>query len=114
MVEPFGYRVVAVDFTGCLHLKSAVTAVGDGLLLANPAWVSPAAFAGCETLFVDEREPYAANALRVAGTVVYPSDYPRTRERLRDRGLLVAAIDYGELAKAEGAVTCCSLVFDGA
>ena len=112
LVERFDYRVVPVEFTGCLHLKSAVTALADELLLMNPAWISESAFAGCETLHVDPRETYAANALRIADSVVYPSQFPRTRDLLVERGLRVASIDCSELAKAEGAVTCCSLVFE--
>ena len=111
LTAPFGYTVVPVAFEGCLHLKSAVTALGDELLLLNPVWVSAEAFPGLETLLVDDREPYAGNALRVAGTIIYPSQFPRTRDRLAARGLLVASTDCSELAKAEGAVTCCSLVF---
>lgn len=111
-VAPFGYLVVPVEFTGCLHLKSAVTALADELLLLNPAWVSAAAFPGRAALFVDDREPCGANALRIAGTVVYPSQFPRTRDRLIERGLRVAATDCSELAKAEGSVTCCSLIFE--
>jgi dimethylargininase len=112
IVTPLGYRVVPVDFTGCLHLKSAVTAIADGLLLLNPAWVSAAAFPECEAVFVDEREPYAANALRIAGTIVYPVHFPRTCDRLVARWLRVSTTECDELAKAEGAVTCCSLVFE--
>ena len=111
-VAPFEYRVVAVEFTGCLHLKSAVTEVADGALLLNPAWVSAHAFPDCEAISVDGQEPYAANALRVEDTVIYPADYPRTRDRLAKRGLRVTEVECGELAKAEGAVTCCSLVFE--
>jgi dimethylargininase len=112
LVTPFDYRVVPVDFKGCLHLKSAVTAVADGLLLLNPAWISEAAFPACETLPIDARESYGANALRIAGTVIYPSQFPRTRDLLVERGLRVASVDCSELAKAEGAVTCCSLIFE--
>src|SRR5262245_13370126 len=110
--EPLGYRVVPVDFDGCLHLKSAVTALGDDRLLLNPAWVSAAAFPRCQTLRVDDREPYAANALALAGTVLFPSEYPRTCDRLIEAGLRVATTDCSELTKAEGAVTCCSLIFE--
>jgi dimethylargininase len=74
--------------------------------------VPAAAFPDHDAITVDAREPYAANALRIADTVVFPSEYPRTRERLIERGLRVAAVDCGELAKAEGAVTCCSLIFE--
>jgi len=110
VVAPFGYKVVPVEFTGCLHLKSAVTALADGLLLLNPACVAAASFPDCEAVAVDEREPAAANALRVEGTVVFPSHFPRTRDRLVERGLRVALTDCSELAKAEGGVTCCSLI----
>jgi dimethylargininase len=112
LVAPFGYHVVPVDFAGCLHLKSAVTAVGDRLLLINPEWISASAFPGCSVLCIDPREPYAANALRFGRSLVYPSQYPFTLDLLTKRGLRVATVDCSELAKAEGAVTCCSLVFE--
>jgi len=111
-VSEFGYQVVPVEFSECLHLKSAVTPLGDGQLLLNPAWVSPASFPDCEVLTIDDREPFAANALSVAGTIVYASQYPRTRDRLTEAGFRVVSTDASELAKAEGAVTCCSLVFE--
>jgi dimethylargininase len=112
LVAPFDYRVLPVEFGGCLHLKSAVTEVGDGLLLANPAWVSSAAFPSFEVLAIDSREPFAANALRIGTTVVHGAQFPRTRERLVARGLEVASSDCSELAKAEGGVTCCSLLLE--
>jgi dimethylargininase len=111
LVAPFEYQVTPVEFTGCLHLKSAVTSVADGLLLLNPAWVTAESFPSFEVLAIDPREPLAANALRVADTLVYPASFSRTRERLLQRGLAVAPVDCSELTKAEGAVTCCSLVF---
>ena len=52
-----------------------------------------------------------ANALLVGSTVVYPTAYPRTRRRLEEAGIAVQTVDVSELAKAEGAVTCCSLIF---
>jgi dimethylargininase len=112
LVAPFGYRVVPVEFTGCLHLKSAVTALADDTLLLNPAWVSASAFPGFDTLAIDASEPMAANALRVGENVVYSSQYPRTAALLQQRGVRLFTVDCSELAKAEGAVTCCSLVFD--
>jgi dimethylargininase len=74
--------------------------------------VDPEAFAGLDRVEIDPSEPYAANALLAAGTVVYPEAFPRTRARLEARGLRVATVDVSELAKAEGAVTCCSLLLD--
>jgi dimethylargininase len=108
--RPFGYRVVTTAVNGCLHLKSAVTAIGDGLLLVNPRWVAADALDGLERIEVDPAEPMAANALRVGDAVLFPAHYPRTRRRLEDRGICVVSVECDELAKAEGAVTCCSIL----
>jgi dimethylargininase len=42
---------------------------------------------------------------------LYSAVFPRTLDRLIARGFSVTAVDVSELAKAEGAVTCCSLIF---
>jgi dimethylargininase len=105
-----GYVVRGVPVNGCLHLKSAATLCGPNTLLVNPAWVDPALLRGNAIIDVDPLEPHAANALVLDGGIVYPSSFPRTRERLRALGMAVHDIDLSELAKAEGAVTCCSLI----
>jgi dimethylargininase len=105
----FGYDVRSVQTHGCLHLKSAITEVADGMLLANPAWIAPGVFPG-QVIPVDPAEPYAANALRVEGMVIYAAAWSRTRRRLERCGVRVLPVDVSELAKAEAGVTCCSLI----
>lgn len=112
ILAPFGYQVRAVNVTGCLHLKSAVTQVGEHTLLVNPAWVSKEAFPGMQFIEVDASEPYAANAILVDGKVMYPSSFPKTREKLEQAGIEMLVLAADELAKAEGALTCCSLIFN--
>jgi dimethylargininase len=111
MLKPVGYEVRAVPVRGCLHLKSAATAIAPDTVLINREWIPADVFAGLSLLDVDPQEPYGANALPIADVVVYPTAFPRTRERLERRGLRVRPVDVGELQKAEGGVTCCSLVF---
>jgi len=111
LIAPYGYRVVAVDVDGCLHLKSAVTRVAADALLINPRWVSPSVFDGWRIIDVDDAEPAAANALRVGERVIFPEEFPRTRRKLEAEGIEVIAVPAGELAKAEGGVTCCSVLF---
>jgi dimethylargininase len=118
---PLGYRVTGVEVRGCLHLKSAatavlksaVTAVSEDLLLVNRAWVDTSVFErdGFSLLDIDPAEPFAANALDVGGVVVYPEEFPRTRKLMERCGVQVITVAAGELAKAEGAVTCCSVIF---
>jgi len=112
LLAPRGYTVVPVPVRGCLHLKSAVTAVAADRLLVNPAWVDGSVFAGLGTVDVDPAEPHAANALRIGDSIVFPAAFERTRRRLEGAGIGVVTVDISELARAEGAVTCCSLVFE--
>ena len=110
-LQPFGYTVREVRVTGCLHLKSAVTQVGAGTLLVNPAWVDKDNFPGMKFIEVDPSEPAAANALMVGGTVLTQPAYPKTQRRLEAAGIVPLLVDESELGKAEGALTCCALVF---
>ena len=97
---------------GCLHLKSAVTAVAPTTILINREWVPAEAFGGLILIDVDADEPSAANALLVGDSVIYPTAFHKTRARMEQHGLRVKTVDVDELAKAEGGVTCCSLVFE--
>ena len=110
-LRPFDYMVEAVRVNGCLHLKSAVTEVGPGTVLVNPEWIDPRHFADVGCIEIDPSEPYAANALRVGETVLFPEAFPLTASRLRKAGVQTRALPSDELAKAEGALTCCSLIF---
>ncbi len=110
-LRPHGYEVREVPISGCLHLKSAVTQVAEQTLLVNRRWVDTAEFDGYELVDVHPEEPWAANVLCVGGTVICSAACPRTRARLEERGIPVRAVALTELAKAEGGLTCCSLIF---
>lgn len=114
LLAPLGYAVQGVPTRECLHLKSAVTAVADGAVLVQPDWVDADVFADYRVIPVDADEPHAANALRIGDAVIHPDCFPRTRSRLEAAGVHVRTVDLSELQKAEGAVTCCSIVFDQA
>ncbi|MCX6627437.1 MAG: arginine deiminase-related protein [Candidatus Solibacter sp.] len=107
-VECFGYHVRPVVVQGCLHLKSACSYIGDAVLVHRP-WVDEAAFAGMR--MVDVPEECGANVLAIGKTVLVPAAAPRTAELLRGLGWQVKPLDNSELMKAEGALTCCSLIF---
>ena len=110
-LEGHGYTIVPVDLEGCLHLKTAVTRVGPGLLLIQRGWVDAAPFNELDRVEVAPGEPFAANALWLGGRdVIYPAAFPATAERLEERGLSLRRVDVSEIAKAEGGVTCCSLL----
>jgi dimethylargininase len=110
-LAPHRYSVTPVPVRGCLHLKSAVTLATPDALVVNPKWVDETIFGGFQLIHVDPAEPMAANVLRSGGVTFCASAYPRTRARLADRRIRTEALDATEVAKAEGALTCCSLIF---
>ena len=114
IVTDYGYDVGEVNVRGCLHLKSAVTALTEDTLIINPDWVVADHFPGRTCIQVDPSEPNAANVLRVGYTILFAASFPRTGNRLASAGFEVRPVEASELAKAEGALTCCSLLFDSA
>jgi dimethylargininase len=111
VLAPYGYSVTGLSLSGCLHLKTAVTKVKENTLLINPDWVDKSYFKDAEFIEVDPSEPFAANAILIEDKIIYSNSYPKTQKRLEDRGLQLVLVPTEEIAKAEGAVTCCSLIF---
>jgi dimethylargininase len=109
IVDLFGYGVVPVEVTGCLHLKSGACWAGGDVILANREWVDVSQFR--EFKIVDVAEPAAADVLPISDVLLVPSNFPRTFERLEELGINVRPIDVSELQKAEAGVTCMSLLF---
>lgn len=110
LLKPYGYVVAHVELRDCLHLKSALTKVDDQTLLINPNWADVSHFKHFRWIEIDAAEPYAANCLPINGQILYPTDFPKTAQKLEAHGYKLKQVDLSELAKAEGAVTCCSLI----
>ena len=107
-----GYEVVPVPLSGCLHLKSAVTYAGSETVVVNPEWVDVDLFARWQCVPVAAEEPYGANVLLVGDVVHVAASAPRTRRKLDALGFQTSALDTSEFEKAEGALTCMSLLFE--
>ena len=112
IVEPFGYVVHAVEIDGCMHLKTACTFVPPHFLVTNTSWVQPTAFGDLSVIPVDESDPFSANTLTLAGTTLVSASCPRTELRLREAGIATRRVEISEFEKAEGGLTCLSLMLE--
>lgn len=112
ILSNYGYSVIGISVSNCLHLKSAVTFIGNNTLLVNPDWINTEVFGQIKTIAIDTSEPSAANSLAINNTLIFPSNYPKTKTILQNNGFKVISLDVSEIIKAEGAVTCCSLIFN--
>jgi dimethylargininase len=107
----YGYFVRAVPVRGCLHLKTACTALPDGRLLVNRNWIDRSPLADFELIDVPQSEPWAANVALIGETVLAAAANGQATEQISQLGFRVKTIDLSEFAKAEGGITCLSLVF---
>jgi dimethylargininase len=107
-----GYSVRAIPVTGCLHFKTACTALPDGRLLVNPAWIDAATLNDIEQVVVPETEPWGANVACLNGLVVAAAANRNTNDLIHGLGFDVRPVELGEFAKAEGGVTCLSILLE--
>jgi dimethylargininase len=112
ILSPYGYQVKGVEVKGCLHLKTGCTYVGRNSILVNRSLIDAARLEGFDLIDVPATEPTAANALLIEDVVIIPISFCQTKAALEERGFNVRAIDVSELEKAEGGVTCTSLIFN--
>jgi dimethylargininase len=109
--EPFGYRVRPAAVQGCLHLKSAASDLGGDTVLIRRPCIDTGAFTGLRMIDVPAGEEGGVNVLRIGDSVLVAAGFPKTAACVEALGRRVKVVDNSELRKAEGALTCCSLVF---
>lgn len=111
IVEVFGYTVVPVAVTGGLHLTTGCGIVNDETVLLNARWVDASAFRDLRQLHVPEQEPWAANTIRVDDAVCVEQEAPRTIDLVQPYAGSIDTLDISEFRKAEGSLSCLSLIF---
>ncbi|MHC4178238.1 MAG: dimethylarginine dimethylaminohydrolase family protein [Planctomycetota bacterium] len=112
IVRRFGYRVITLPVYGCLHLKTACTALDETTLLLNPRWLETEALAGYRLVEVDENEPWAANAARVGRHLCLSAAHTRTARKIEAMDYQIETVDLSEFAKAEAGPTCLSILLN--
>jgi dimethylargininase len=106
-LAPLGRDVVAVPLGEVLHLKSAVTALPDGTLLALPELIDTGAMPTVHPV----TEETGCHVVPLGGDeVLIAASAPRTAEWLAARGYRPVVVDISEFEKLEGCVTCLSVL----
>jgi dimethylargininase len=114
VLEGLGHTSSVVDIRGVpgiLHLKSGMSYVGEGRLIAIDALASHEAFRRYTLLPVAEEEAYAANCVRANGAVLLPAGFPKLERTLAEAGYATVTLDMSEFQKMDGGLSCLSLRF---
>jgi dimethylargininase len=116
LAAPLGLAVEALLVPQGLHLLSGVNylgpapSAGPGVLVAWPGYANLPQFANLDVIVTPPAEAPAANCLALGATVIVPAGYPQTAAALWQRGWRVLSTPIGEFAKANGGVTCLSII----
>jgi dimethylargininase len=108
LAAPRGFAVVPVPLHRVLHLKSAVTALPDGTVIAaDPSLLDTSPFPSIRTV----PEEAGSHVILLGGDrVLMAASAPQSAELFDDWGFDVIAVDIGEFEKMEGCVTCLSVL----
>jgi dimethylargininase len=105
-----GLRVIAAPVSTLLHLKSAVLGLDDETVLMATDCTDPTVFVGHRVI---EKPPgeRGASALRLHdGSIVVTANTPVTMGLIQGAGFEVDWFDSSEFQKADGGLTCLSLL----
>ena len=103
-----------VPLKSFLHLKTGVSWIGGGDLLAAGELIDNPAFRDFNIIPVSPDEAYAANCIRVNDYLIIPAGFKKTGQALRRRGYRLLEVEMSEFQKMDGGVSCLSLRFRSA
>jgi dimethylargininase len=111
IAEPHGVGVESIPVREFLHLLTVVTYVGQGIVVVYQDFADHPSFQEFAKVVVPREEEYAANTLGIGNCVIMPAGYPKTEAQLRAQGFEVLPVPMSEFYKADGGVSCLSLLW---
>ena len=107
-----GKPVVSVPVLRGLHLKTRLTSLGGNLLVVDSSSIDVATLDGFRFIETGESDNYAANCLVIGEAVLMPAGFPKVAKNIRKEGLRTVELEMSEFEKAEGGLTCLSIIFN--
>jgi dimethylargininase len=108
--QKVGKKIISIPVIKGLHLKSAVSYLGNNVLLIDPERLESTAFKSFQWIEVEEKDSYAANCLALGNRIIMPAGFPTIREKILQHGFETKEVEMSEFEKADGGVTCLSII----
>jgi len=109
--EPVGLQVIPVRVQACLHLKCHASSPRANVLVATDAVLPELSLRDDQRrVQVPPHEAYAANVLGLGTQTLVHVGFPQTIQNLKDAGLDPTEIDMSEFRRADGSLTCLSVL----
>lgn len=110
-LRQWGYTVSTLPVPKALHLKTLLTYVGKGKLLAAPALAKHPALKGYQVIPISKEESHGANCLSINNMLGISTGCPSLYSQLKQRGFEPKVIDISEFRKMDGSLSCLSLLW---
>jgi dimethylargininase len=103
-------KIISVPVVKGLHLKSAVSYLGNNVLLIDHEKVESSVFKNFQWIKVEDKNSYAANCLALGNQIIMPAGFPTIREKILQYDFETHEVEMSEFEKADGGVTCLSII----
>jgi dimethylargininase len=112
ILKKYGYTGSTIPVTEVLHLKTGITYMEDGNMLAIGEHTRNKEFTEkYNVIEIPGDESYGVNCIRMNDYVLMPEGFPKTRKILDNLGYEVLETSMTEFEKMDGGLTCLSLRF---
>jgi len=109
ILQKYGMSASTISLNKMLHLKSGLSYIENNNLIVCGEFINDSRFDQYYSIEIPEKESYAANCIWVNGSVIMPTGYPITKEKIISIGYQVIEADMSEFQKLDGGLSCLSL-----
>ena len=103
--------VIPIKVNLGLHLKTSVTYLGNKTLVIDPSSIETSALSEFKWIETGNSDRYAANCLCIGNMVLMPKGFKKIASQIRKEGFKTLELDMSEFEKANGGITCLSIIF---
>ena len=104
--------VIPIKILRGLHLKTSVSYLGNDVLVIDPSSVETNPLQEFKWIETDGSNRCAANCLAIENTVLISKESNKIADRIHQEGFKTIELDISEFEKADGGVTCLSIIFN--
>ena len=109
ILNKYGMSGSTISLNENLHLKTGLAYLEKNNLVVSGEFINNAIFERYNSIEIPKIESYAANCIWINGSVIIPTGYPVTKEKIMNAGYLVIETDVSEFQKLDGGISCLSL-----
>jgi dimethylargininase len=111
ILNKYGMTGSKIELYKVLHLKTGLSYIENNNLLISGEFIIHSDFESYHKIIIDPSDSYSANSLWINDFVLVPLGYPKTVQRIKDKGYFVLELDVSEFRKLDGGLSCLSLRF---